>query len=346
MVNNSKYSDYTFVWAFVNKQKYDFLSKNKNTVLVKLYSKEYYKYCAKAKFIITNTSIPNWISFKKDQLYINTWHGKPIKKIGSNVNLDIDKSKDLKKIHKGFRKSGQKFIYIFSPAPFFTEKMATAYGLEKNSKKVIEVGYPRNDFLFTYTDADVKRIKKELKIPFGKKVILYVPTWRNYEHNKKYGYVYQEALNFEKLSKELGKDYVILFKAHNMEEKNIDASKFKDLIYDVSHVEDINELYIISDLMISDYSGAIFDYANLKRPMLYYMWDKKKYIEESRGVDFDFGELPGPIITKEKELSHAIKEHIKNFKYDSKYKKFNEKYNCLDGKDCGKKFVDNYIYHK
>ena len=95
--------------------------------------------------------------------------------------------------------------------------------------------------------------------------------------------------------------------------------------------------------MISDYSGAIFDYANLHRPMVYYMWDKDEYVNESRGIDFDFNELPGEIVTKEENLASAIKNALNNFKYDEKYKKFNERYNCLDGKDCGNKFIEKYI---
>ena len=344
MKDDPKYADYKFIWVFIDPKRYEFLEKEKNTIVVKLYSKEYYKYCAMAKYFITNVSMPGWVTPKKNQVYINTWHGKPMKKIGCNITVSAIPKKELKKTQKGFRRNGKQYTYLFSPAPFFTEKMANAYGLDKTSKKVIEVGYPRNDFLFTYTKEDVNRIKENLNIPKDKKVILYVPTWRNYEYDKtKSSYTYQNNLDFKKLCKNLGKDYVILFKAHNLEEKNTEISEYNGFVYNVGDVDDINELYIVSDLMISDYSGAIFDYANLKRPMLYYMWDKDKYTNESQGIDFDFDELPGPIVIDENKLADAIKKEIKEFSYDDKYKKFNKKYNCLDGKDCAKKFVQKYI---
>ena len=343
LLNNDKYRDYKYIWVFKNPKPYKFLEDNPNTTVVRLYSKKYYEYCARAKYFITNVSMPNWVSPKKDQIYINTWHGKPMKKIGCNIEHSALPKKKLESTQKGFKRNGQMYTYLFSAAPFFTEKMATAYGLDKDSKKVIEVGYPRNDFLFKYTKKDVENIKNKLGIDKDKKVIFYAPTWRNYEYDSnKYSYAYQNHLDFDKLLKKLGKDYVILFKAHNQEENSADVSNYKGVI-DVSKIDDINELYIISDLMISDYSGAIFDYANLRRPMVYYMWDKDEYTDVSQGVDFDFDELPGEIVIEEDKLADSIKRSLKNFKYDAKYKKFNQKYNCLDGRDCGKKFIEKYI---
>lgn len=343
LLKNKKYQDYTFVWVFEDEQKFQDLKQQKNTIVVRLYSKEYYEYCAKAKYFITNVSMPEWIIPKHNQIYINTWHGKPMKKIGCNEVNDSWPSEKAKKTLRSYKKNGKRYTYLISAAPFFTDKMATAYGLNKNSKKVIEVGYPRNDFLFQYTDEDIERIKHQLDISPEKKVIFYAPTYRNYQYSRKKGsYVYQNRLDFDNLLKSLGKDYVILFKSHNQEEKGTNISQYKNSVIDVSNIEDINELYIISDLLISDYSGAIFDYANLKRPMVYYMYDKYMY-ENKRGVDFDLNELPGPVIMEENKLAAAIKSQLKNFKYDEKYKKFNEKYNCLDGKDCGEKFIEKYI---
>ena len=344
LLRNEKYQDYTFVWAFEDKKKYRYLQKEKNTVVVRLFSKKYYRYCAKAKYFITNVSMPEWIVPKWNQIYINTWHGKPIKKIGCNAINEQWSEKKKKNTYRGFRKSGKRITYLFSGAPFFTERMATAYGLKKNSKKVIEVGYPRNDFLFRYNGKDVAKIKRKLGISQHKTVILYAPTYRDYKYSrKKSSYIYQDHLDFNRLAKELGEEYVIIFKSHNQEEKGTQLKSYKKSVINASNIDDINELFIISDLLISDYSGAIFDFANLKRPIIYYMYDRDKYINQARGIDFDFNELPGPIIMEESLLASTIKNELQHFKYNQKYKKFNAKYNCLDGKNCGNKFIEKYI---
>lgn len=347
LLNNKEYDNFKFIWVFNDTKKFSFMNKNKNTKIVKLYSDEYYRYCASAKYWITNVSMPNWVEKKKNQIYINTWHGKPIKKLGCNLCYGKNLRKSLKETKKSYTKSGKKFDYIFSAAPYFTKRMATAYGLKENDQKVIEVGYPRNDFLFKYKKEDVMNMKKMLNIPINKKVVFYAPTWRNYEYNiKNHAYVHRHALDLTALSKSLGKDYVILYKTHNMEEKNVDRYTFKDSAINVDFIDDINDIYIISDLLISDYSGAIFDYAILSRPIVYYMWDKEQYLNESQGIDFDLDELPGPVVYEQKDLAKIIKYEIKNFKCNKKYKDFNKKYNCLDNRNCAKKFIKKYIISK
>jgi len=111
----------------------------------------------------------------------------------------------------------------------------------------------------------------------------------------------------------------------------------------VSDYEDINHLYIISDLLITDYSSVFFDYANLKRPIVYYMYDIDDYKNNMRDFYIDIDTLPGNIVSTQKELEDDVYDKLNNFTYDDKYKKFNEKYNYLDGIGVSKKFLEQVI---
>ena len=114
---------------------------------------------------------------------------------------------------------------------------------------------------------------------------------------------------------------------------SFDFEKYKGFIYDVSHYESINDLYVIADMLITDYSSVFFDYAILKRPIIFYMYDLKAYQEDIRGFYIDLKELPGNIVENENDLVIEINNMKNNFKYDETYREFHDKFNSLeDGK--------------
>ena len=195
---------------------------------------------------------------------------------------------------------------------------------------VLETGYPRNDALFTFDQAKVNSILRELDIPRGKKLILYAPTFRDNKHSEVSGYENATGIDFEKLQEQIGDEYLILFRAHYFVAKNMDFTRLKDFVIDVSDYEDVNDLYIISDMLITDYSSVFFDYANLKRPIIFYMYDYEDYKANARDFYLDEKELPGPITKTQDELAKAIKDTIM-FIPDARYSMFNQKFNHLDG---------------
>ena len=121
---------------------------------------------------------------------------------------------------------------------------------------VLEAGYPRNDFLINHTPEDEAQIKRELGLPMDKKVILYAPTWRDNQHDAKLGYVYRTHMDFDALRREFGDDYVILFRAHYLVANSFDFKKYKGFVYDACGVTDINRLYVVADVLITDYSSV------------------------------------------------------------------------------------------
>ena len=330
MVNNKKYKDYKFVWAFKDPAKYNL---EKNTKIVKTNSKEYYKYLASSKYWIVNSLVDLSIKKKKNQIYLQCWHGTPLKKLRYDIEVKGSVLNTINEIRKRNDLDAVKFDYFISPSKFCTEKFTSAFNLKKLGKEniIIEEGYPRNDYLLNYKEKDVTKIKKKLKLPTDKKIILYAPTFRDNQHSSGVGYTYDLGINFDKLKKELEKDYIILFRTHYFISNSFDFSKYKGFIYDVSNYDDISELYIISDILLTDYSSVFFDFANLKKPMLFYMYDLDDYKNNLRDFYFDLDILPGPIVKQEDNLIKEIK-NIDNYDatYHDKYLKFNEKFNYLD----------------
>ena len=344
---NDKYSDYKFIWAFSKPKNYKYLEKNnKNTVVLKVNTKQYEKYLSKAKYWIFNYRAADHQYPKKNQVFLQCWHGTPLKRLGYDLDKPDNVLNTKKEIRYKYKTDAKKFKYILSPSKFASEKFISAWNLKKAKKEnaVIEEGYPRNDFLINYTDEDIKEIKQKLGInKTNKKVILYAPTWRDNQHQSGLGYTYKTEVDFDKLKEEIGEEFIILFRAHYLVANQFDFEKYKGFIYDVSSLDDINELYVISDILITDYSSVFFDYANLKRPVIYYMYDLEKYKDNMRGFYIDLNELPGSIVKTEKQLIEEIKNVTKNFEYDEKYKKFNEKYNYLDDGKASERVIERVI---
>lgn len=347
MSNNTEYNDYKFVWAFRKPNEAREFFRDKKVILVKYDSKKYYRYHAKAKYWIRNTRLPECIIKKKNQVYIQCWHGTPLKRLGFDINVKGNNPLSSNRIvRKQYNHDSKMYNYMISPSKYCTEKLISSFNLEKLGKKdiMIEKGYPRNDELFKFDDKYVKKIKEDLGIPLDKKVIMYAPTFRDNQHKLGVGYTHDLILDLNKLKEKLGNDYVILLRLHYHVANKINVYKHLGFIYDVSNYNNINDLYIISDMLITDYSSVFFDYANLKRPILFYMYDLDTYKNNTRDFYIDLEELPGPIITKEEELLKSI-ENIEQVKeqYDETYKKFNDKFNYLDDGDSSKRVVEECI---
>lgn len=347
VLGKGEYKNYNFIWAFKNPDSYKFLENNKNTKVIKQGTRVYERYMSKAKYWIFNYRAADHQYPKKNQVFLQCWHGTPLKRLGYDLEATDNALNTKNEIRYKYRTDAKKFKYLISPSKFATEKFISAWNLKEIDKDscVIETGYPRNDFLHNYNKKDIESIKQKLGIKnINKKIILYAPTWRDNQHDSKLGYTYKTEVNFDKLKKELAKDYIILFRAHYLVANEFNFSKYKGFIYDVSKIDDISKLYVISDILITDYSSVFFDYANLKRPIIYYMYDLDAYKDDIRGFYLKLEELPGNIVQTEAELIKEIENVSSNFKYDDKYKEFNRKYNYLDDGNASKRVVERIIY--
>lgn len=322
MVKKSLDKQYNIFWAFDKINKYEVIGKHKE---VKIDTLKYFITALKAKYWVASVNIERGLSFKKNKtIFLNTWHGIAINKMGNDVSNRTD-----------FDWSKTNFIC------FSNDEEIEIYKKAFNAKKenMIACGLARNDELYNVTKEEISLIKNKLNIPENKKIILYAPTWRDSEDVGK-NYSLKPPINWSFWQKELKDDYIILLRTHPYTTKLMDV-EFNDFIRDYSNYPKINDLLKISDILISDYSSIFFDYCILERPIFCFGYDYDIY-KEKRGFYYDLNEeLPNGVIKKEEELLSKIK----NINYQQqvlKTKKLKEKH-VKYGKDATKKCLE-YLF--
>ena len=283
--SNPQYNNLKFVWAFEHPEKFPELKS------VKIDTFKYFVTALKAKYWITNTNIERGLSFKKKRtIYLNTWHGIALKKIGN----DCPGRKD----------------YNFNSVDYLCVSGEHDENVFRSAFNAVELSYikcgmPRNDRLWNAVDAERIEMRKKLGIAEGKKIILYAPTWRDSTDGGR-SYEIKPPINFDKWKDELGEEYIVLFRAHHITTKVLDVC-FDEFIKDASQYPDVNDLMIASDLLITDYSAIAFDYSILCKPILCYAYDYDTYLAD-RGTYFDMDErYPNKSCRTEDELLTKIK---------------------------------------
>lgn len=346
MIRDPRFDDFRFVWVLNESEKKEQFPQLDRAETVALRFATYYDAYARAKYVITNSNLDYGIMKREGQVFLQTWHGTPLKKLRCDIEAEGGNAiNSLEEIRSKNDLDVVRYDYFIAPSPFAADRFDSAFRLSAMGMRnvLIQTGYPRNDLLYHY-DADfVAAQRQALGIPEGKKVILYAPTFRDNQHNGA-GYVYDLALDFDRLQKELGADYVILLRVHYFVARQFDFNQAKGFVFDVSSLDDITPLYTIADLLVTDYSSVFFDYANLRRPMVFYMYDRQAYADDIRGFYIDLDELPGPIVETEDALLEAVREAEDAAGYEAvygeKYDAFRQKYNPLDDGNASQRVVD------
>ena len=152
------------------------------------------------------------------------------------------------------------------------------------------------------------------------------------------GYTFNLEVNFKKWYEILKEDYIVIFKPHYLIVNDFDLTGLEDFVYYVDPIVDISSLYLISDLLITDYSSVFFDYAILKRPIYFYMYDLEDYRDALRGFYLDiYHDLPGDIIEDEDILLDKIKNSIYDY---SKQSLFNQRFNNNEDGHASSRVID------
>nr|MCR5692124.1 CDP-glycerol glycerophosphotransferase family protein [Eubacterium sp.] len=313
---------YEFVWNVAGGKKIKYPYKSK---VVTRFSLRYYYYLATSNYFVFNVRQPNWFVKRKGMKFLETWHGTPLKRLAFDQEEVASASITYK---KNTYLASRDWDYLVAPNKFSSDIFRSCFMFDNH---MLETGYPRNDILYTKgeeRDRLVEEIKAEFNLPRDKKVILYAPTWRDDEFYGIGQYKFTLALDLDRMQKEFGDEYVILFRTHYYVVDAVDLEPYKGFVYNAVKYNDIARLYLISDLLITDYSSVFFDFANLRRPMIFFMYDLEKYRGTLRGFYFDAEEeVPGPIVQTNDQLVEAIKNAEKlSQTYGEKYDAFYQKY--------------------
>ena len=312
MLNDSRFKDYSFVWAFTNAQEHSEIPElqDSRTTLVQLNTDAFLEQLYSSKYWVLNyKTTPTYLK-RDEQVFVQCWHGTPLKRLGRDIHVGGNAATDLKKIHASYLEESSKYDFFISPSRYATDKFTSSFGLDELNKEdiVLEVGYPRNDALAVVNPDDISRIKEELGVPSDKKVLLYCPTFRDNQYTFGVGHTYELGINLLRLKEALSDQYVLLLRLHYLIANKYDFGQFTNFVYDVSHYDDVNDLYKIADILVTDYSSVFFDFAVLRRPILFYMYDLDEYQSQLRDFYLSLDELPGKIVTDETSLINCLKE--------------------------------------
>ena len=265
----SRQLDYKLVWALQDPS-VDVGPRGKT---VRYSSFGYWFHLGTAKYIVSNINQLQSVK-RKGQVFVQTMHGTPLKRMGLVVTKKEWKRARMKQLFS------RDWDYFTSPSTYFSDILRGPSF--EFAGELLEVGYPRNDYLVNNKNngALAAKVRAELGIPDGKKMILYAPTWRT-----KKGF--DLKLDIEKMKQSLSDDYVLVLRPHYLEARYLDQSVFDDFTIDGGGYRDVNEMLIATDVLITDYSSILFDYAILRRPMILFMWDYDSYVKSGRGTYFD-----------------------------------------------------------
>jgi CDP-glycerol glycerophosphotransferase len=308
-------------------------------------SREYYEAFARARYIVANDHWPSWFLRRTGQTCVQTWHGAPLKRQGHDL---ADRPKAVRAYRRTLGQLAENWQYVVSPAPFATPILQRAFPVGAD---VIETGLPRTDLLLR-PDRDrlAEAAKSRLGLA-GKRVVLYAPTYRDHldyragprlgqlRDSPTYranlaphdGYRLGQLLDVAALQRALGNDDVLMFRKHRrvVDALPADAEPF---VFDVSSFPDANELLLAADVLVTDYSSAVFDFASTGRPIVFFTPDLEAYRDDIRGFSIDFeSEAPGPLLRTTDEVIAALRDvDAVRAAFGNRYESFVRSYCTLD----------------
>lgn len=319
------------------KEHKQFIEKNNMKVtLVNLKSFKYQKILATAGYLINNVSFPQYFIKREEQVYINTWHGTPLKTLGKNMRKGIA---SMNNIQHNFLQAD----YLLFPNEFTKEHMMEDYNLnELYTGKTIVCGYPRNS-IFMDEDAG-KRLKSKLGYE-EKTLYTYMPTWRGKNSYQGIGADYIDDIYkiLTKVDEALSDDDIFFVNLHPNVGNVIEYNIFKHIQpfpEEVPKYEFVN----CTDVLITDYSSIFFDFSITKKPIVLFMYDYDEYMEE-RGTYIDARKLP---FIKVYELEGFIdglksKSYLKSsYENDSDYYEQYIRYDSVDAT----KYINEVVFNK
>jgi CDP-glycerol glycerophosphotransferase len=289
------------------------------------YSLGYLREAGRAGYVVSNRQMPNNFRKRPGATYLQTWHGTPLKRIGFDNDRWKERPRGLEHMARDFAK----WDFLVSQNPFSTEIFRRAFRFDG---EVLETGYPRNDILNAPDAADTRaRVRAALGIEDGVRAILYAPTWRDNLIDDRGALRFSPALDLDRLEAALGTEYRLLLRLHHLVRPSA-SREFGSFVQNVSDYADIRDLYVAADVLITDYSSAMFDFAVSGKPIVFFCHDIDEYRDSVRGFYFDLeAEAPGPMC----RTTHGVIDAIRDLDsvhaaHAARYVRFRERFCPFD----------------
>lgn len=279
--------EYRVVWALNNPEEVIIPG---NAKKIKMDTIGYFITAMRAKYWISCVNIERGLRFKKkNQIYLNTWHGASLNYVGNAV--------------------GGRDDFHFEHINYFCyngeyERNFIKRDFNVLDSSLIPFGYPRNDSLYTATEEKKKQFRSKFNVPNDKKIILYAPTWRESSDGGS-SYKLAPPIDWEKWKRELGNQYVIFLRTHPYTTELMNV-EFDEFVRDFTDYPDVNDLLIACDVLISDYSCIQLDYSILEKPQICFGYDYDEY-KANRGFYFDMEQtMPNGVLRDENQVIELL----------------------------------------
>ena len=303
--------------------------------VVEPYTVRYLREAGRAGYVVSNIEMPRNFRPRPGVTYLQTWHGTPLKRIGFDNPRWGENPRGLDRMAHEYAK----WDFLVSQNAFSTEIFRRAFRFEG---EILETGYPRNDILSDPSAAEVRaRVRDALGIADGTRVVLYAPTWRDNAVGADGTLRFSLPLDLERMSGALGANHVVLLRLHRLLASTLGDS-VEPFGRNVSDHPDIRDLYLAADVLLTDYSSAMFDFAVTGKPIVLFTHDLDEYRDGVRGFYFDLeAEAPGPVCRTGDEVIEALRDSAEaEERHAERYARFRERFCPLDDGGASARVVD------
>jgi len=290
-----------------------------------------------ADLVVGNTHIEIEWDKRPGSTYLQLWHGTPLKTVHRDVRWAPPGRLDWLELDIA------RWDYLLSPSPASTPRLRSAF---RWGGEVLELGYPRNDVLRRPVVDEVRaRTRASLGLADDETAVLYAPTFRDRMLTDPTSALHL-ALDLPRLTAELGPRVRVLTRAHYFMTDRLERSVVPGVL-DVSWHPDMAELYAAADVLVTDYSSSMFDFAVTGKPLIFYTYDLETYRDVDRGFYFELEPVaPGPVVRTQDELTAALSDlpGVRRA-YAERYRAFRTTYCALDDGHATRR-VGRFVKHQ
>ncbi|WP_375424992.1 CDP-glycerol glycerophosphotransferase family protein [uncultured Friedmanniella sp.] len=270
------------------------------------HSPRYYWELSRARYWVNNQNFPAELDKPEGTRFLQTWHGTPLKRMQHDV--DNMASRDADYQVRAARLTSF-WDVLLSASSYATACFRSAFRFDGT---ILEAGYPRND-LFSWPDADERAHATRERLGLAddpRRIILYAPTFRD-DNRPGVSWKHDLQLDIARLAAELGEEFVLVVRFHQLVRQSLGSlpPEVGSFVVDGATYPDIQELLLVADVLVTDYSSVFFDYAALQRPVLFFTYDLENYRDVLRGFYLDFEtSAPGPLLRDNASLIAALQD--------------------------------------